>query len=68
MINYRSKLKITSFQTSQTGVFAAGDMRTGQSLIVRCINEGRECARAIDIYLMGNSNLECISSSLIISD
>ncbi|AGH80589.1 glutamate synthase subunit beta [Psychromonas sp. CNPT3] len=61
----RGNVKTTDFQTSQMGVFAAGDMRTGQSLIVRCINEGRECARAIDIYLMGNSNLECISSSLM---
>jgi glutamate synthase (NADPH/NADH) small chain len=56
------------FQTSQKGVFAAGDMRTGQSLIVRCINEGREAAREIDAYLMGSSNLEAINDSLMISD
>lgn len=56
------------YQTSQKGVFAAGDMRTGQSLIVRCINEGREAARAIDAYLMGSSNLEAINDSLMIAD
>ncbi|WP_094751661.1 glutamate synthase subunit beta [Psychromonas sp. CD1] len=67
-LNAQGNVQTSNFQTSQTGIFAAGDMRTGQSLIVRCINEGRECARAIDFYLMGNSNLECMSSSLIISD
>ncbi|MCD9479486.1 glutamate synthase subunit beta [Photobacterium phosphoreum] len=55
------------FATSQAGVFAAGDMRTGQSLVVRCINEGRESARAIDNYLMGNSNLEAKADSLMLS-
>ncbi|MBC8119493.1 MAG: glutamate synthase, partial [Burkholderiaceae bacterium] len=38
-------------------VFAAGDMRRGQSLIVWAIREGRQCARAVDEYLMGNSTL-----------
>lgn len=38
-------------------VFAAGDMRRGQSLIVWAISEGREAARQVDIYLMGKSNL-----------
>ncbi len=42
-------------------------MRTGQSLVVRCINEGRESARAIDSYLMGNSNLEAKADSLMLS-
>lgn len=57
-----------NFQTNQKGIFAAGDMRTGQSLVVRCINEGRECARAIDTFLMGNSNLEAKASSLYFSN
>ena len=57
-----------NYQTNQKGIFAAGDMRTGQSLVVRCINEGRECARAIDTYLMGDSNLEAKASSLMLSD
>ena len=38
-------------------VFAAGDCRRGQSLVVRAINEGREAAREIDRFLMGSSQL-----------
>src|SRR5690606_35471925 len=38
-------------------VFAAGDMRRGQSLVVWAIREGRQCARAVDEYLMGESTL-----------
>ena len=45
------------FQTSTPGVFAAGDCRRGQSLVVWAINEGRGAARAIDEYLAGNSML-----------
>jgi glutamate synthase (NADPH/NADH) small chain len=45
------------YQTSVDKVFAAGDCRSGQSLVVRAINEGREVARAIDISLMGSSQL-----------
>ncbi len=45
------------FATNIKGVFAAGDMRRGQSLIVWAINEGRGCARAVDAYLMGHSDL-----------
>lgn len=43
--------------TSVDGVFAAGDMRRGQSLVVWAINEGRQAAREVDRYLMGASNL-----------
>jgi len=43
--------------TSSKGIFAAGDMRRGQSLIVWAIAEGRECAKAIDEYLMGSTEL-----------
>ncbi len=43
--------------TSIPGVYAAGDMRRGQSLIVWAIAEGRECARSIDTHLMGESEL-----------
>ena len=46
-----------NFQTSVSGVFAAGDCRRGQSLVVWAINEGRGAARAIDQFLMGSSNL-----------
>ena len=46
-----------AYQTSINGVFAAGDMRRGQSLVVWAIREGRQCARAVDQYLMGESDL-----------
>jgi len=45
------------YQTSLPKVFAAGDMRRGQSLVVWAIREGRQCARAIDQFLMGSSKL-----------
>ena len=45
------------YKTSVEKVFAAGDMRRGQSLVVWAIAEGRECARQIDKYLMGYTNL-----------
>ena len=45
------------FQTSIPKVFAAGDMRRGQSLVVWAIREGRQCARAVDEFLMGSSDL-----------
>ena len=46
-----------AYKTSLDKVFAAGDMRRGQSLIVWAIREGRQCARAVDEYLMGCSDL-----------
>jgi glutamate synthase (NADPH/NADH) small chain len=46
-----------SFETSEPGVFAAGDCRRGQSLIVWAINEGRGAARSIDLFLRGTSRL-----------
>ena len=45
------------FTTSVEGVFAAGDMRRGQSLVVWAINEGRGAAREVDRYLMGQTDL-----------
>ncbi len=45
------------YQTSSPKVFAAGDMRRGQSLVVWAIREGRQCARAVDEFLMGSSTL-----------
>jgi glutamate synthase (NADPH/NADH) small chain len=45
------------YQTSVLKVFAAGDMRHGQSLVVRAIREGRQCARAVDEFLTGYSDL-----------
>jgi glutamate synthase (NADPH/NADH) small chain len=45
------------YQTSRPNVFSAGDMRRGQSLVVWAIREGRLCARAIDTFLMGKTDL-----------
>ncbi|WP_334186643.1 glutamate synthase subunit beta [Noviherbaspirillum sp.] len=45
------------YKTSVAKVFAAGDMRRGQSLVVWAIREGRQCARAVDEFLMGSSVL-----------
>jgi len=45
------------YQTSIDKIFSAGDMRRGQSLVVWAIREGRQCARAVDEFLMGKSNL-----------
>ena len=57
--DFRSNYKATTkdYQTNIPYIFAAGDMRRGQSLIVWAISEGREAARKVDEYLMGYSNL-----------
>jgi glutamate synthase (NADPH/NADH) small chain len=57
-LDERGNVKCNNYQTSVEGVFAAGDMRRGQSLVVWAISEGREAARAVDEYLMGESGLE----------
>jgi glutamate synthase (NADPH/NADH) small chain len=51
------KASVTDYQTSKTKIFSAGDMRRGQSLVVWAIREGRQAARAIDEFLMGESDL-----------
>jgi glutamate synthase (NADPH/NADH) small chain len=55
----RSNVKATTddYRTSVDKVFAAGDMRRGQSLVVWAIREGRQCAHAVDAFLMGSSSL-----------
>ena len=52
-----AKAEYGKFMTNVEGVFAAGDMRRGQSLVVWAINEGRSAARECDRYLMGSTNL-----------
>ena len=52
-----AKAEMGKYATSLKGVFAAGDMRRGQSLIVWAIKEGRGAARAVDEYLMGSTDL-----------
>jgi glutamate synthase (NADPH/NADH) small chain len=54
-----------SYQTNVEKIFAAGDIRRGQSLVVWAISEGRECARKVDEFLMGSSLLETKDHSLI---
>ena len=52
-----AKAEYGKFATNLPGVFAAGDMRRGQSLVVWAINEGRGAARECDRYLMGETRL-----------
>jgi glutamate synthase (NADPH/NADH) small chain len=52
-----AKAEFGRFATSVKGVFAAGDARRGQSLVVWAIAEGRQCAREVDRYLMGTTQL-----------
>jgi glutamate synthase (NADPH/NADH) small chain len=64
-IDDRGNIKSTQYMTSQEGVFAAGDIRRGQSLVVWAISEGREAARAVDEWLMGHSQLETKDASFV---
>ena len=52
-----AKANTEDYKTSIAKVFAAGDMRRGQSLVVWAIREGRQCAHAIDKFLMGTTTL-----------
>lgn len=58
-LNARTNVKTEpgAFRTNVENVFVAGDMHTGQSLVVKAIRQGRECAREVDESLMGYSNL-----------
>lgn len=58
-LDERTNIKATEvdYKTNVEGVFAAGDQRRGQSLIVWAISEGRQAAHHVDAYLMGSSNL-----------
>ena len=51
------KANTDNYKTSNNKVFVAGDMRRGQSLVVWAIREGRQCARSVDAFLMGNTSL-----------
>jgi len=64
-IDERGNLKTENYMTSKRGIFAAGDMRRGQSLVVWAISEGREAAHAVDLWLMGKSHLETKDSSFV---
>jgi glutamate synthase (NADPH/NADH) small chain len=57
----RGNVKVDeNYQTNVPGVFAAGDIRRGQSLVVWAISEGRQAARGADTFLMGRSDLAAI--------
>lgn len=61
-VNLTSRMNVEtkapgSYQTAVPGIFTAGDMRRGQSLVVWAIREGRDAAKAVDEYLMGYSTL-----------
>jgi glutamate synthase (NADPH/NADH) small chain len=58
-LDERSNVKANTddYKTSVDRVFTAGDMRRGQSLVVWAIREGRQCARAVDEFLMGTTEL-----------
>jgi glutamate synthase (NADPH/NADH) small chain len=64
-LDERGNIKTLNYKTSQEGVFAAGDVRRGQSLVVWAISEGREAARAVDTWLMGESALEAKDESFV---
>lgn len=58
-------VKANSYQTSNPSIFAAGDARRGQSLVVWAISEGREAAREVDQFLMGESDLPSKNDSYV---
>ncbi|MCC6571594.1 MAG: glutamate synthase subunit beta [Chitinophagales bacterium] len=64
-LDERGNVKANNYKTSADKVFTAGDMRRGQSLVVWAISEGRECARQVDIFLMGESQLEAKDEGLL---
>jgi glutamate synthase (NADPH/NADH) small chain len=64
-LDERGNIKTQNYRTTQEGIFAAGDIRRGQSLVVWAISEGREAARAIDTWLMGESALEAKDESFV---
>jgi glutamate synthase (NADPH/NADH) small chain len=51
------KADTVQYKSSREKVFACGDMRRGQSLVVWAIREGRQCARSVDLFLMGETLL-----------
>ena len=64
-LDERGNVKTENYATSVDGVYAAGDMRRGQSLVVWAISEGREAARAVDKHLQGVTYLEGKEVSLV---
>lgn len=65
LVNERGVIQSTEYQTNVRGIFAAGDARRGQSLVVWAIHEGREAARHVDQFLMGTSFLESRDAGIL---
>lgn len=64
-LDERGNIRTENYMSNVEGVFAAGDVRRGQSLVVWAISEGREAARAVDTWLMGSSVLEAKDESFV---
>jgi glutamate synthase (NADPH/NADH) small chain len=64
-LDERGNISTKDYMSSLPGVFAAGDIRRGQSLVVWAISEGREAARSVDTWLMGESSLEAKDVSFV---
>ena len=66
-LNEKGNVKASEdlYRTNISKIFAAGDMRRGQSLVVWAISEGRECARKVDEYLSGISLLEAKDHNIL---
>lgn len=67
-VDDRGNVRDMNYQTNVEKVFAAGDMRRGQSLVVWAIAEGREAARGVDKFLMGESTLEARDRGFLMAD
>jgi glutamate synthase (NADPH) small chain len=64
-LDERGNVKANNYKTSVDKIFTAGDMRRPQTLVVWAISEGRECAREVDIFLTGTSQLESKDKGLM---
>ena len=58
-----SRRALANYKTSAPKIFSCGDMRRGQSLVVWAIREGRQCARGVDEFLMGSSDLPALMAT-----
>jgi glutamate synthase (NADPH) small chain len=64
-LDERGNIRTQNYRTTQEGIFAAGDIRRGQSLVVWAISEGREAAHQVDTWLTGSSALETKDESFV---
>ncbi|MEQ8706343.1 MAG: glutamate synthase subunit beta [Phaeodactylibacter sp.] len=67
-VDERGNVRDENYQTNVENVFVAGDMRRGQSLVVWAIAEGREAARSVDQFLMGESTLEARDQGFLMAE